>query len=305
MGGRRGFAKWVSDWRLLVMVLPAIASVIIFNYIPMYGITFSIRQLDLSGNIWFSPLAQPWHKYFSFLTDLDFWRVMRNTVVISTAKFVFTFPAPIVLALMINEIRFSWFKRTAQTISYLPHFVSWVIVVGLANQLLSIDAGPISKVIMWFRGGQPVDFLGTPRLFIPVIVASSIWKEVGWGTIIYLAAITAINPELYEAATVDGAGRWKQALYITLPGLMPTITIILVLAIPGIINAGFDQIYNFLNPIVMETGDVIQTYVVRIGLEQGKYSLTTAVGLFNSVISIMLVLTANWVSKRLGGSGIW
>ena len=302
---RRGYTKWISDWRLLVMVLPATAFVVIFCYIPMYGITFSIRQLNLSGNIWFSPLAEPWHKYFNFLTDLGFWRVMRNTIIISSAKFVFTFPAPIVLALMINEIRLSWFKRTAQTISYLPHFVSWVIVVGLANQLLSIDAGPINKLIMALREGRPVDFLGTPGLFIPIIVASSVWKEVGWGTIIYLAAITGINPELYEAATVDGAGRWKQALYITLPGLMPTITIILVLAIPGIINAGFDQIYNFLNPIVMGTGDVIQTYVVRIGLEQGKYSLTTAVGLFNSGISVTLVLTANWLSKKLGGSGIW
>ena len=301
---RTWFARNVSDWRLLAMVLPATVAVILFDYIPIYGITFSIRELDFGKGIWFSPLADPWYRYFRFLGDPSFWQVMRNTVVIATAKLIFGFPAPIVLALFINEMRIKWFKRTTQTISYLPHFVSWVIISGLFDQLLSIDTGPVNQLLK-AAIGEPIAFLGTPGLFAPMIVLTAIWQSVGWGTIIYLAVLSTIDTELYEAAIVDGAGRFRQVRHITLPGLVPTITILLVLAIPNITNAGFDQIYNFLNPIVIETGDVVQTYVVRLGLEQAKYSLTTAVGVFDSVISVVLVLTANTLSKRFGGSGIW
>ena len=304
LGAKQTLRRLCPDWRLLAMVLPATFAVLLFDYVPMYGLTFSIRELDFTGGIWFSPLAKPWHQYYGFLWDLDFWKVMRNTVVIAGTKFLFAFPAPIMLALLLNEVRLSWYKRTVQTISYLPHFVSWVIVVGLFNQLLSIDAGPVNQVLI--RLGVPrTDFLGNPPWFVPLITVSHIWKEVGWGSIIYLAAISTVDPEQYEAATVDGASKWRQVRHVTLPGIMPTITIILVLAIPGIINAGFDQVYNFLNPMVMGVGDVIDTYILRIGLEQGKYSLTTAVGFFNSGVSVTLVLAANWLSKKLGGSGIW
>ena len=224
LGAKQTLRRLCPDWRLLAMVLPATFAVLLFDYVPMYGLTFSIRELDFTGGIWFSPLAKPWHQYYGFLWDLDFWKVMRNTVVIAGTKFLFAFPAPIMLALLLNEVRLSWYKRTVQTISYLPHFVSWVIVVGLFNQLLSIDAGPVNQVLI--RLGVPrTDFLGNPPWFVPLITVSHIWKEVGWGSIIYLAAISTVDPEQYEAATVDGASKWRQVRHVTLPGIMPTITI--------------------------------------------------------------------------------
>lgn len=299
------FVTLFKQRELLIMVIPAFLATLIFSYIPMYGITFAFRELDFSNGVWQSPFADPWYNYFQFLNDEQFWRVMINSVVIAGSKFLFGFPAPIILALMLNEIRLTFFKRTVQTISYLPHFISWVIAVGIFSTFLSLDSGPVNKLLQFLFGIQPIDYLGSAQWFVPLMVFTSVWKSVGWGTIIYLAAITALDPQLYEAAKIDGAGKWKQVVHITIPGMMPTITILLVLSIPGIVNAGFDQIYNFLNPLVLKVGDVIDTYVVRMGLEQGKYSLTTAVGLFNSTISIALVVTANWISKKTGGEGIW
>ena len=286
------------------MVLPATVAVIVFDYIPIYGITFSIRELDFGRGIWFSPLADPWHRYFRFLGDPSFWQVMRNTVVIATAKLIFGFPAPIVLALLINEMRIKWFKRTTQTISYLPHFVSW------GDHRRAVRPAPVDRHGAGQSGPEGDDRRAhrVPGDARPVRAHDRPDR--------HLAGRRLGDDHLpgraldYRYGALRGGHRRRrrplpQVRHITLPGLVPTITILLVLAIPNITNAGFDQIYNFLNPIVSETGDVVQTYVVRLGLEQAKYSLTTAVGLFDSVISVVLVLTANALSKRFGGSGIW
>lgn len=285
------------------MILPSLLCVLIFNYLPMYGLTFSIREVDFT-RVWQSPWADPLFKYFDFLHKDEFWNVFKNTIRIAVSKFVIGFPAPIVLALLLNEIRITWFKRTVQSISYLPHFISWVIIAGLAGALLSAEVGPIASLVDSLGGVMPI-LLGDEKYFVPMMVLLSVWQSVGWGTIIYLAAIAGIDPSLYEAASVDGANKFQKIWNVTLPGIVPTISVLFVLAIPGIINAGFEQIYNFQNAMVMGVADIIDTYILRMGLEKGNYSLTTAVGLFNSVIGIILILTTNAILKKRGGQGIW
>lgn len=288
---------------LLLMVLPAFVCVLIFDYIPIYGVTFALRELNFT-NVWMSEWADPLFKYFNFLNNPEFHNVFKNTIVIAVSKFVFGFPAPIVLALLLNELRTMWFKRTVQSISYLPHFISWVVIAGLAHTLLSTQIGPAASLLNHF-GLQMPNLLGNASAFIPLMVGLSIWQSIGWGTIIYLAAIAGVDPALYEAAGVDGAHKLHQMWHITIPGIMPTISILLILSIPGVINAGFEQIYNFQNPMVMQVADIIDTYILRIGLERGSYSLATAVGLFKSILGMILILLANYMMKSRGGQGIW
>lgn len=295
--------SWKSQIVLLLMILPSFLCVVIFNYLPMYGVTFAVREVDYT-NVWMSAWAHPLFKYFTFLSDDEFWNVFKNTVVIACSKFIFGFPAPIALALLLNEIRAMWFKRFVQSVSYLPHFISWVIIAGLTSALLSTEIGPIAQLVQALGGRMP-SLTGNETTFVPLMVVLSVWQSVGWGTIIYLAAIAGIDPTQYEAASIDGANRLQKIRHVTLPGMTPTISILLVISIPGIINAGFDQIYNFQNPMVMGVADVIDTYILRVGLDQGNYSLATAVGLFNSVIGIVLVLLTNHIMKRRGGQGIW
>jgi putative aldouronate transport system permease protein len=220
-------------------------------------------------------------------------------------KFVTAWPAPIILALLLNEVRHRSFKRTIQTVAYLPHFLSWVILARIIYDLLSWEpSSPVNQIRAVF-GLDPVALMGDRSAFIPILVVSNLFKEVGWGTIIYLAALTRIDPDLYEAALADGAGRWAQLWHITLPGMLPIIAILLVLGIPGILSAGFDQIYNLMNPTIAELAYVTDYYVLRVGLIQGNYAFAAAMGLVFSVIALVLVLTANWLSKRSAGTGIW
>jgi ABC-type polysaccharide transport system, permease component len=292
-----------SQIMLFAMVLPAFVCVVIFNYIPMYGVTFAIREVDFN-HIWRSGFADPLFKYFAFFSDTEFWNVFKNTIVIAVSKFAAGFPAPIILALLLNEIRVVWFKRFVQTVSYLPHFISWVVISAIVGAMFSIQFGPLADIYNLFGLEMP-DILGSEGSFVPLMVALSVWQSIGWGTIIYLAALTGINPILYESSEIDGAKRLQKIWNITIPGLMPTISILLVLAIPSVINAGFEQIYNFQNPMVMSVGEIVDTYILRIGLVKGNYSLATAVGLFNSIIAIMLMLITNTISKKQGGQGIW
>ena len=295
-------------WRqrtLYLLLLPAIVLTFVFRYIPVYGLTLAFKDYSTTLGPFRSPFTDPIFYNFFFFQDPEFWYVLRNTVRISVAKFVTAWPAPIILALLLNEVRHRSFKRTIQTIAYLPHFLSWVILARIIYDLLGWEPSSPVNQIRAVLGLDPVALMGDKSAFIPILVVSNLFKEVGWGTIIYLAALTRIDPDLYEAALADGAGRWVQLWHVTLPGMLPIIAILLVLGIPGILSAGFDQIYNLMNPTIAELAYVTDYYVLRVGLIQGNYAFAAAMGLVFSVIALVLVLTANWLSKRSAGTGIW
>ncbi|MFD0714299.1 ABC transporter permease [Paenibacillus sp. GCM10027626] len=288
---------------IYAMLLPAALFYIIFCYFPMYGIIIAFKDYMLSKGI----MGSPWTglDHFHTIFGLDkFWEVMFNTVYINVLKLIWGFPAPIILALLLNEVRVRLFKRTVQTIIYLPHFISWVTIAGIVTALLSVDDGIVNNVIVWF-GTEKIDFLTNSDLFRPLLVTTGIWKEVGWSTIIYFAAISGISPELYEASVMDGASRWRQTWHITLPGIAPTISILLILTMGSMMAGGFDQVFNLYNPMVYDVGDTIDTYIYRTGIGEGKFSMATAVGLFLNVINFVLLFSVNKLSKRISGIGIY
>jgi putative aldouronate transport system permease protein len=302
-GKSNDLMKRISKYKMLyLMLLPAIVFLIIFSYIPMYGATIAFKDFWITKGI----LGSPWvgFAHFRSLFETDkFWQVFRNTIEINLLRLLFGFPAPILLAILLNEVRHKWFKRSIQTIVYLPHFISWVTISGIIFSLLS-NEGFVNQIFAAF-GGDSINFLTNNSMFRPILILSGIWKEIGWGTIIYLAALAGVNPDLYEAATVDGANRFKQVLYITLPSMLPIISIMLILNFGSMMNGGFDQVFNLYNTMVYESGDVIDTYVYRIGLTQGKYSVATAIGLFLNVINFVLLIIVNSVSKKISGQGIY
>lgn len=288
-------------WQYM-MILPGVVLLFLFSYVPMFGIQIAFRDFRIGTSMWESPWVG-WDN-FSFLKEPQFWVVVQNTLWISAFKFIFGFPAPILLALMINEIRSSIFKRFVQSVSYLPHFFSWIVVAYILQAFLTMDGGMVNDMIQK-SGGEPIFFLGSTEWFRPMVIGSSLWKETGWNTILYLAAITTIDPQLYEAAKVEGAGKWAQIRHITLPGILPTISIVLILSIPSLITVGMDQIYPLMNTANMAVADVLDTYVLRNGLQQGYFSIATAVGLLSSVISLILVLVTNQISRKMNGEGLW
>ncbi|MBD2847515.1 sugar ABC transporter permease [Paenibacillus sp. IB182496] len=288
---------------MILLLLPGLIWYGVFFYAPLYGIQLAFKDFRIMDGI----TGSPWIGLDNFRTifraSSDFSTILKNTVLISFYHILFGFPAPIILALLFNEIRFKVFKRITQTISYLPHFLSWVVLSGLLITILSPSSGIVNELIKAL-GFEPIYFLGDQRYFRFTLVISAIWKEVGWGTIIYLAALASVNPHLYEAAVVDGAGRWKQTWHITLPMIMPTIAIMFILRIGGILDAGFDQILNLYNPVVYEVADIIDTYIYRVGIGQLQYGITTAIGLFKNAIAITLVLGTNYIVKKLGQEGL-
>ncbi|MGI2294976.1 ABC transporter permease [Paenibacillus sp. GXUN7292] len=289
---------------LFILLLPALIWYTVFQYAPLYGVQLAFKDFRVLEGINGSPWVGFKHFEVMFTSTSQFWRVFRNTVVISLYHIIFGFPAAIVLALIFNEIRGKVFKRVTQSISYLPHFLSWVILAGLFGTILSPSTGIVNYVLTLF-GLDTIYFLGDPAYFRFTLVVTSIWKEVGWGTIIYLAALASINPSLYEAASIDGAGRWKQTLHITLPSILPVVCIMFIFQISGILDAGFDQILNLYHPAVYEVADILDTYVFRVGLSQMQYSLTTAVGLFKNVIALSLVLGTDYLIKKAGQEGLF
>ncbi|MFK7694606.1 ABC transporter permease [Paenibacillus sp. HJGM_3] len=296
----RGYVKYKY---LTILFLPAAVYYFIFHYMPIYGILIAFKNYKFSLGV----MGSPWVglDHFRELFALgSFWQVFRNTLILSLYKLVFGFPAPILFALLLNEIRVSFFKRTVQTISYFPHFLSWVVLSGLAIQFLSPSIGPVN-ILLQMLGFKPIFFMGNAEWFRSVLVVTDVWKELGWGTIVYLAAIAGVNPELHEAATVDGANRFHRMRYVTLPAMAPVITIMLIIAIGRLINDDFDQVFNMYNKAVMEVGDVLSTYTYRVGLENMQYSFSTAVGLFKNVIAFALVLTANAIARRINEYGLW
>lgn len=309
---RRYFSK---HWQLYSMLLIMFITLLIFNYWPMTGLQLAFKDWRIpignqAGGIWGSPWATDelgnldLLKHFKTLfTNPKVYPTFFNTLRISLLRLVCGFPMPILLALFLNELTSDKFRKTVQSISYLPYFISWVIIANILKDLTASQSALQNLLSGLF--GHEVDFFGNGNLFIGLLIVSDIWKNVGWGTIIYFAALTGIGPELYEAGMVDGANRWQRMRYITLPGILPAVSINLIFSVSGIVYGGFDQIYNLYNPLVYDKADILETYLFRNGVIGGDYSLGTAMGLFNSVVAFILVILANKVIKKLGGDGIW
>ena len=298
--------RWsrVRRMRLLYLsLLPALLLLLVFNYVPIYGIVIAFKNFQASRGI----LGSPWNNFENFevlFGSFQFQRVMRNTVIISLQRIVFGFPAPILLALIINEFANSWWKKGIQSITYLPHFISWVVMAGILVEILSPQRGIIGYLYTVLGRDAPL-LLTNQNVFRPILIATDVWKEVGWGSVIYLAAISSIDPTMYDVARIDGAGRVRQATSITLPSLLPVITILFILRLSGILNAGFDQIFNLYNELVYEVADIIDTYMYRVGILSQEFEFATAAGLFKNVVGVALIVLVNAVIRRFSDHGIW
>lgn len=290
-----------------LLILPAFVATAIFCYWPMYGILLAFKKYRLSKGI----LGSPWMDNHGFgwfklmFRDPEFLNVIRNTLEISLFKLVFTTFFCILFALLLNELRNQAYKRTIQSVMYMPHFLSWVILAGIVYNIFSSSGGLLNKIITQTFHGEPVQILANPTYFKPLVYLTHLWREVGFGTIIYLAAIAGVNPEQYESAIIDGASRFKRALYITLPAIKGTVVMLLILNFSSVMSAGFDQILNLYSPQVMQIGDIIDTFVYRHGIMGMEFSYTTAVDLFKQAISIILLLSMNGFIKFIGEEGIF
>nr|WP_222928269.1 MULTISPECIES: ABC transporter permease subunit [Cellulomonas] len=290
------------DWQLYSLLVLPLVFFAIFRYLPMVGNVIAFRRFRPGGSIF----GEEWvglHYVRMFIQDQTFWNVFQNTLILGVLSLVIIFPLPIVLALMLNELRSQRFKRIIQTISYLPHFMSIVIVAGLVFQLTAMR-GTINQIITAV-GGDAISFMQLPEWFRTVYIGSEIWQTVGWGTILYLAALSTIDPQLYEAARIDGANRWRQTWHVTLPGIRPTMVVLLILNIGSFMAVGFEKILLLYNPLLYPTADVIATYLYRVGIGSSQFSYATAIGLFEALIGLTLVLSANAISRRVVGASLW
>ncbi|MGX7200161.1 ABC transporter permease [Enterococcus nangangensis] len=291
-----------NKW-LYIMTLPGLAYFLIFKYAPMYGVIIAFKDyvpfLGINGSKWVGL-----ENFKDFFINPDFARIMGNTLIIAFLNILIVFPAPIILALLLNEVRHALYKKLVQTMVYVPHFLSWTIVCSLTFILFSFDGGIMTNLAHSLTGKE-IDFLSSPFWFRPLIILQSLWKEIGWGTIIYLAALSGVDQEQYEAAIMDGAGRFKRVWHITLPAIRSTIVIMLILKVGSILNTGFDQIFLMTNSLNRSVADVFDTYVYMMGITQGAYSYSTAVGLFKSVVGIILVLSTNKLAQKFGESGFY
>ena len=293
-------------WQLYLLFVPVAAWYILFCYKPMTNITIAFKKFSVIRGIAGSPWVG-WANFEAMFAAPMFWRAFRNTLIISSQNLLFGFPAPIVFALLLNEISAPRFKKTVQTISYLPHFISWSVAGGLVYMLLSLNTGTVNNVIRAL-GGQPKNFIGMNSAFRTIVVVSGIWKGLGWSAIVYLAAITGVDEQLYEAAYIDGAGRFSRLWHVTLPGIRSTISVMLILQVGNLLSVNFDQIYILLNEMVYETGETLDYYIYRVGLySTNNFSTATAVGLIKSLIGFVLVLSTNLITKKItdGEGGIW
>ncbi|WP_139996215.1 ABC transporter permease [Paenibacillus paridis] len=287
---------------LIFMFLPGFLLFVLFHYVPLYGLLIAFKNYQLLEGVWASPWVG-WEHFERLFTGPGFMDALRNTVIISLLKLVIVFPAPIVLALLLNEVRVLFFRKLIQTVSYLPHFFSWVILSGILFAFLSMDGG-LNQLLKYF-GFSPVSWLLYPKYFYGIVVVSDVWQSIGWGSIVYFAALSAIDPTLYDAGIVDGASRWQRIWYITVPSIMPTVIIMFLLGIGGFLSVGFDQIYNLMTPTTSNVAEILDTYVLRRLLSL-DYSLGTAAGIFKSFVGLALVLIGNalvkWYDKD---QGLW
>lgn len=300
--------KWKtikSNYILYIMISLPIAYFVLFKYIPMSNIVIAFKDYNMFKTVWASPWAADPFKYFRMaFSSLDFLRALRNTILLNFLDLLVGFPFPILLALLLNEIHFRRFKRVTQTILYMPHFLSWIIISGMAMQIFAPENGIINTLLSRM-GYETIPFLSRPLLWILTYAGLGVWQSAGYNTIVYLAAITGINPELYEASEIDGAGRLRKMWHVTLPGIRPTIVVMLILNLGRILNISFERPYALGNFLVRNYSDVISTYVYRVGIESQQFSLATAVGLFQSVVCVIFLIAANSISERLGERGIW
>ncbi|MCP2322974.1 putative aldouronate transport system permease protein [Hamadaea flava] len=290
------------DWQLYSLAILPLLFFVIFRYLPMVGNVIAFRRYQPGGDIF----GERWvglHYFQMFWDDPTFWQVFTNTLILGALTLVVLFPLPVVLALLLNEVRTGALKRLVQTVSYLPHFLSIVVVAGIVFQVLSVD-GIVNQGLKAL-GEQTVPFLQQPGWFRTIYVTSEAWQTVGWGTILYLAALTTIDPDLYEAARIDGANRWRQTWHVTLPGIRPTMVTLLILNIGTFMAVGFEKILLLYNPLTYPTADVVSTYLYRVGVVSGSFSYAAAIGLFESVIGLILVLSANAISRRTVGTSLW
>jgi len=287
---------------IYLMLIPVLAYIIIFRYVPMYGVQIAFKNFVFTKGIWGSDWVGL-SNFKDFFDSIYCWRVVRNTILINLFSLIFAFPVPIILALFLNEVKCMAFKRTVQTITYMPYFVSLVVTIGIIYDFFSNNG--IVNNILSYAGIEPLQFLQNPNWFKPLYIGSGIWQEAGWGSILYLAALTNIDPALYEASNLDGANRWKQTLHITFPGIMPIIVIMLILRIGSMMNVGVEKIILMSNPLTLEASEVISTYVYKRGIQEMSYSFSAAVGLINSTINLILLASSNWVSSKLSENKLW
>lgn len=301
-----GILKRIYESRyLLILIMPALIYYIIFQYAPMFGLVVAFQDYEVFKGI----MGSEWvgFKYFRYFLfeNTDFFPLLRNTFLLGFYSIIFSFPAPIILALLLNEIRNSKFKRIVQTVSYLPHFISNVILASMILMFLSPDGGMINAFLNQTFGIEPIYFMAKANLFRPIYILSGIWQGVGWGSIIYLATISGIDQNQYEAAALDGAGRWRQMRHVTIPGIVPMIVIMLILSIGRLLSTSFEKVVLLYNPLTYSTADVFSTYTYRMGILGGEFSYTTAVGIFNGIVSFLLIIIANSIARRVRQVSLW
>lgn len=290
---------------LYLLMLPGILYYLIFKYLPMYGIVIAFQNFSIGRGIWGSKFVGMKHFIEFFVNTPDSWKLIRNTVMLNIYDLLFHFPAPVLLALLFHEIRIRWFKRLVQTISYMPHFLSTVVIAGILVTFLSPSTGVVNHILVKWFGIEPILFLGLPEWFRTIYVGSEIWQRVGWGTILYLAAIAGIDPTLYEAAKIDGANRFQQIRHITFVGMVPVMIILFVLNLGNFMETGFQKILLLYNSMTYETADVINTFVYRRGILDADFSFATAVGLFQSATGFVLVVAANRIARKYSETSLW
>ncbi len=299
---RRLRQDWIRNRSLYLFVLPVLVFYLLFHYKPMYGAIIAFKDYAPALGISKSPWVGLAH-FKRFFESVYFGRLMRNTILLSLYSLLFGFPAPIILALLLNEVRNRKFKSLTQTVTYLPHFISLIVVTGMITDF-SLSTGLFNDIIAFF-GGTRSPLLQNPKLYRPIYVVSGIWQNIGWGSIVYLAALSGVDSQLYEAAQIDGAGKWKQLIHVTLPGIAPTIIIMFIMRIGQLMSMGYEKTILLYNPSTYETADIISSYIYRVGLLEQNWSYSTAVGLFNSVINFVLLIFANWMSKRFSETSLW
>lgn len=303
-GPRMGLLRRMQrQWQLYLFLLLPVACVVIFSYVPMYGIVLAFKNYRPNKGI----LGSPWvgMKYFNqFFNSPSFLLLLKNTLILSLYSLLASLPVPILLALCLNEVRIPWFKKTVQMVTYAPYFISTVVMVGMLIQLMSIRSGFFNLLIQIF-GGTPVDFMAIPSLFRTIYVFSGVWQGMGYSAVIYIAALSNVDPQLYEAAIIDGANRLQKIIHIDIPAILPTIVLMLIMSLGNVMSIGAEKVYLMQNNLNLSTSEIISTYVYKIGLINGQFSLSTAVGLFNSVINFVLIVIVNTIARRLGDTSLW
>ena len=300
--GKRLRKDWARNWSLYVLVLPVLLFYVLFHYRPMYGAIIAFKDYTPALGV----AKSPWvglANFARFFKSVYFVRLIKNTILLSVYSLIFGFPAPIILALLLNEVRSRKFKSLTQTITYLPHFISLIVVTGMLTDFC-LTSGLFNDIIE-LLGGTRIPLLQEAGLYRTIYVASGIWQEIGWGSIIYLSALAGVDSQLYEAAQIDGAGKWKQLIHVTLPAIMPTIIIMFILKMGTLMNMGYEKTILLYNPSTYETADIISSYIYRVGLLEQDWSYSTAIGLFNSAINFGLLLITNKISKRFSETSLW